>query len=136
MPECFRNGCSERNKTIIIFIGEHLSSSEILIHNLPSFFDALHLSRNLTYHRYQYLSLQPNFPVKFNYYDRSELKSGTIVLDDWNLHITMEQPTLSVKPYFLIKRGNLFSFLYYRPNIKIKLNHRDISMVFEHQKRY
>jgi hypothetical protein len=121
--ECSTHSKPIYEKPIFIFIGEYLSPSEIHIHNLFTFCDAIHLAskpsfikENQQSYHYQYLDLDPDKCIHFYYHDQFEKKCGQIYFDKGNLQITMEQSSLSFGAYFLIQLGKKLTYLYYPPH--------------------
>jgi hypothetical protein len=122
---------SEDDQPLFIFIGKQVSASEVQILKLPTFYDAFQLSlkppavkENPTY---QYVNLDCNNQIQFNFMDGNEKKSGKVALNKENLVITLEQPSNSLLSYLLIQKGNKLSYLTFPPNNKIKLKQKDIS---------
>lgn len=118
----------------IIFIGNHLSTSEIHIEKLPTLDDVYYHSckkNAVNEHQnfYQYINLYYNKIINFHYDDGIRKNSGMISLHKSYLQITMDQPSLAVCNYFLIQRGNKVSFLTCPPYSKIKLEYKDTSMI-------
>lgn len=133
MEEDPRSSKSNGDQPLFIFIGEYISPSEIRIHDSPTFYDALQLSRkkpipNKENSSYQYLNLQRNKKIRFHYLDGNIKKSGKISLNKKNLQIMMEQPLNSFFAYLLIKEDRKLSFLTFQPNNKIRKRKKDISM--------
>lgn len=132
MEEYSNQSQPDTDKPLFIFIGEKISSSEIQILQIPTFYDALQLTGKHSSVKespnYQYLSLESKKQIHYNYMDGNEKTRGRVALNKDQLEILSEHPLQSFLSYLMIKTGNKLTFLTIPPNNKIKLRKKDTVM--------
>lgn len=118
-----------KNRPIeLYYIGDQHVKDELTIKRLPSFFDALQVSKcpNAT-PEYQKVPLNQNTSLTLNYHDHCQRKMISAVLNyhSRTIYVEEEQPSFSVLSCFIYKGGNSASVLVQRPDfsyIKKKKN--------------